>query len=178
MEQRSFRSAAGTLRDIRPEVWPTTSIGSGPESDGHRSHSSAFACRHSFLPAPGRQRPGSNTPANGRARMAFGAEQLQRCLLLPKTSRDRPRPISASACFEHRDFFRRVTWIGGKRLMTAEWIESFPASNHPSPETSLSPITPATMRTRQSTRIGATDSPSTAIPRAAVPAAPIPVQIA
>jgi hypothetical protein len=46
------------------------------------------------------------------------------------------------------------------------------------PETSLSPITPARMSTRQSTLIGAAESPSIATPRIAVPAAPIPVQTA
>ena len=47
-----------------------------------------------------------------------------------------------------------------------------------SPETSLRPITPASMRAMQNSLSGAAESPSTAIPRIAVPAAPIPVQTA
>jgi len=52
------------------------------------------------------------------------------------------------------------------------------ASSAQSPETSLSPITPAKMRTIHSNLGGAAESPSTAIPRIAVPAAPMPVQTA
>jgi hypothetical protein len=52
-------------------------------------------------------------------------------------------------------------------------------SNRPQfPETRLSPITPAKMRTMQSTLSGAAESPNSVIPRIAVPAAPIPVQTA
>jgi hypothetical protein len=46
------------------------------------------------------------------------------------------------------------------------------------PETSLSPMTPARMRAMHSTRMGAAESPSRAMPSSAVPAAPMPVQTA
>ena len=60
-----------------------------------------------------------------------------------------------------------------------EETEPTPTSHRPqSPETSLSPITPAKMRTIHSNLGGAAESPSTAIPRIAVPAAPMPVQTA
>jgi hypothetical protein len=60
-----------------------------------------------------------------------------------------------------------------------EETEPTPTSRRPqSPEASLSPITPAKMRTIHSNLGGAAESPSTAIPRIAVPATPMPVQTA
>jgi hypothetical protein len=65
------------------------------------------------------------------------------------------------------------------RIAGRNAIQPASTSDRPQfPETSLSPITPARMRTMQSILSGAAESPSTTIPRIAVPAAPMPVQTA